>query len=126
MKLPLNKIFAIAALSGFLAAPALAQMTPAQTNLDPAAASMEARNARGAELTDVSPEQARANELRRCDRLPEFYKSDCVARIENRNVDINSVVGGGDFQESITTMPQSELERLRANTGAVQIPGSTR
>lgn len=50
------------ALCSALALPALAQMTPAQTNLDPAAARLEARNARADhQLTAVSPQQALAN-----------------------------------------------------------------
>ena len=71
------------ALCSAFAWPAVAQMTPAQTNQDPAAARMEARNARGAQLTDVTPEQARANELQRCANLPPFYRTDCEARVQH-------------------------------------------
>lgn len=125
MKLRLNKFLVFAALGAALAAPAVAQMTPNETNLDPAAAQTEMRNARGNQLTAVSPEQARANQLMRCDRLPEFYKQDCIARIESGDRSIDSVIGGGDFRESVTTMPQSELERERANIGTMQLPASS-
>jgi hypothetical protein len=56
------------------ACPPLAQITPAQTNLDPGAGRLEARNAKAAarELGTVTPEQALANALKRCDGLPAF------------------------------------------------------
>ena len=54
----MKRLLTLLALSGAVALPALAQMTPAQTNLDPSAARMEARNARGAQLSSVSPDQA--------------------------------------------------------------------
>ena len=123
MKLSVIKFCTVAVLGGALAMPALAQtLTPEQTNLDPAAAKMEERNARGNQLTDVTPEQARANELKRCDNLPDFYKSDCITRVESEGSQLNQVIGGGDFKETITTMPESELERERANIGPIQLP----
>ncbi|MDR2990696.1 MAG: hypothetical protein LBU72_01950 [Burkholderiaceae bacterium] len=106
------------------ALPAFAQETPVQTNLDPAAAQKEIRNARGAQLTSVTPEQAHANALRRCDDLPAFYKSDCVARVNGQgdNQVKGSVVGGGLFVETKTTMPESEYQQLQAQSGSVQMP----
>ena len=104
------------ALCSAFAWPAVAQMTPAQTNQDPAAARMEARNARGAQLTDVTPEQARANELQRCANLPPFYKSDCEARVRGQaGQESGSVIGGGIIRETVTTMPASELWSLESN-----------
>ena len=98
------------ALSGLLSLPALAQMSPAQTNLDPAAARKEMRNARGAQLTPVTQDQGMANELRRCANLPAFYKTDCEARVRGQGQSSGSVIGGGVVTETVTTMPQSQLE----------------
>ena len=104
------------ALCSAFAWPAVAQMTPAQTNQDPAAARMEARNARGAQLTDVTPEQARANELQRCANLPPFYRTDCEARERGQaGQESGSVIGGGIIRETVTTMPASELRSLESN-----------
>lgn len=125
MKSRLNLMLGTWALFGVLAAPALAQSTPAETNLDPAAAQMETRNARGDQLTDVSPEQARANALQRCDRLPDFYKTDCIARVEGGGEVAGSIVGGGQFKESITTMPAAELQDELKRSQAVQLPAPT-
>ena len=124
MKRRMNKLLGLAALCGALAVPAMAQLTPAQTNLDASAGQTEERNARGNQLTDVSPEEARANQLKRCDNLPEFFKQDCISRVESGEGNIDQVIGGGDFRESVTTMPQSELERERANIGAIQLPST--
>ena len=99
------------ALCSAFAWPAVAQMTPAQTNQDPAAARMEARNARGAQLTTVTPEQARHNELQRCANLPAFYKVDCENRVNGKNSEASgSVLGGGVIRETVTTMPKAELD----------------
>lgn len=119
----MKKLLALIALSGAVALPALAQMTPAQTNLDPAAAREEARNARGAQLAAVTPEQAMANELQRCARLPPFYKTDCEARVRGKTAqESGSVIGGGIFMESVTTMPQAELEAMKGNPAMMQMP----
>ena len=126
MKLQLNRVLGVLVLCGTLASPALAQMTPAETNLDPAAAQLEMRNARGGQLADVTPEQARATELKRCDNLPEFFREDCISRVQGGEVSMDRVIGGGDFKESVTTMPLDELERARANIGAVQLPASSK
>lgn len=122
MKQTWIRFFTAVALGGALAVPALAQETPVQTNLDPAAAQTEIRNARGDQLTTVSPEQARANELRRCDPLPDFYKTDCIARVNGEGLVSGSVVGGGQFKESVTTMPAAELESELKRSQAVQLP----
>lgn len=109
---------ALLALCSAFALPAMAQMTPAQTNLDPAAAQLEARNARAArgELTTVTPEQALANELKRCAPLPPFFKTDCEARVRGKaGTASGSVIGGGIIRETVTTMPKSELEALKNN-----------
>jgi hypothetical protein len=113
-----------AVLASACALPAFAQETPAQTNLDQTAAHKETRNARGAQLADVTPEQAHANALRRCDDLPSFYKSDCVARVNGQgdNQVQGSVTGGGIFVETKTTMPESEYKQLQAQSGSVQMP----
>lgn len=100
---------ALIALATALSLPALAQ-TPAQTNLDPKAAAKEQRNARGAQLSAVTPEQALANGLQRCANLPPFYKTDCEARVRGQGQPSGSVVGGGMIWESVTSMPQSELD----------------
>ena len=119
----MKKLLALIALSGAVALPAMAQMTPAQTNLDPAAARQEARNARGAQLAAVTPEQAMANELQRCARLPPFYKTDCEARVRGQaGQESGSVIGGGIFMESVTTMPQAELEAMKGNPAMMQMP----
>ena len=107
----MNKLFAVIALGGALSLPALAQMTPAETNMDKSAARMEMRNARGAQLTTVTPEQARQNELQRCANLPAFYKVDCENRVTGKSSEISgSVIGGGVIRETVTTMPKSELD----------------
>ena len=119
----MKRPIALLALCSAFALPAFAQMTPAQTNQDPAAARMEARNARGAQLTTVTPEQAQANELRRCANLPPFYKTDCEARVRGQaGQESGSVIGGGIFMESVTTMPQAELEAMKGNPAMMQMP----
>ena len=112
------------ALCGALALPALAQMTPAQTNLDPAAARLEARNARADhQLTAVSPQQALANELQRCAPLPPFYKSDCEARVRGQaGQSSGSVIGGGILRETVTTMPKAQLQALENNPQEMDFP----
>jgi hypothetical protein len=111
-----------AVLASACALPAFAQETPTQTNLDQAAAHKEIRNARGAQLSDVTPEQAHANELRRCDSLPAFYKSDCVARVNGQgdNQVQGSVIGGGIFVETKTNIPESEYKQ-QAQSGSMQM-----
>ena len=106
----MKKLHAVLSLSAALALPAIAQMGPQQTNLDPSAARMEARNARGGQLTAVSPEQAQANALQRCASLPPFYKSDCESRVKGQGEVSGSVIGGGLVKESVTRMPKSELD----------------
>ncbi|WP_293222217.1 hypothetical protein [Ottowia sp.] len=107
-----------------LGLPAFAQMTPAQTNLDPAAARMEARNARADhQLTAVSPQQALANELKRCAALPPFYKSDCEARVRGQAGTVSgSVVGGGMIRETVTPMPEAQLKALESNPQEMDFP----
>ena len=112
----MKKMFAVLALGSAFTLPVLAQMTPAETNMDKSAARMEARNARGAQLTDVTPEQARANELQRCANLPPFYRTDCEARVRGQaGQESGSVIGGGIIRETVTTMPASELRSLESN-----------
>lgn len=106
----MNKLIALAALGCALSLPALAQVSPSETNLDKNAARMETRNARGAQLTSVTPEQARQNELQRCANLPAFYKVDCESRVNGKGEASGSVVGGGVIRESVTTMPKTELD----------------
>ena len=106
----MNKLFAVVALGSALSLPALAQMTPAETNMDKSAARMETRNARGGQLTSVTPEQARQNELMRCANLPAFYKVDCENRVNGKGEASGSVIGGGVIRESVTSMPKSELD----------------
>ena len=106
----MNKLFAVIALGSALSLPALAQMTPAETNMDKSAARMETRNARGGQLTSVTPEQARHNELMRCANLPAFYKVDCENRVNGKGEASGSVIGGGVIRESVTSMPKSELD----------------
>ena len=107
----MKKMFAVLALGSAFTLPVLAQMTPAETNMDKSAARMEARNARGAQLTTVTPEQARHNELQRCATLPAFYKVDCENRVNGKNSEASgSVLGGGVIRETVTTMPKAELD----------------
>lgn len=106
----MNKLFAVIALGSALSLPALAQMTPAETNMDKSAARMETRNARGGQLTSVTPEQARQNELMRCANLPAFYKVNCENRVNGKGEASGSVIGGGVIRESVTSMPKSELD----------------
>lgn len=107
----MKKLFALLALTGAVALPALAQPeSPTQTNLDQRAAREEIRNARGSQLTPVTPEQALHNALQRCANLPAFYKTDCEARVRGQGQSSGSVIGGGVLTETVTTMPQSQLE----------------
>lgn len=107
----MKKLFALLALTGAVALPALAQPeSPTQTNLDQRAAREEIRNARGSQLTTVTPEQALHNALQRCANLPAFYKTDCEARVRGQGQSSGSVIGGGVLTETVTTMPQSQLE----------------
>ena len=108
----MKKLLTLLALSGAMALPATAQMSPAQTNLDQSAARMETRNARGGQLTSVTPEQARQNELQRCANLPPLYKPDCEARVKGQGQVSGSVIGGGMIKETITTMPKAELDAM--------------
>ena len=99
----MKKMFAVLALGSAFTLPVLAQMTPAETNMDKSAARMEARNARGAQLTTVTPEQARHNELQRCANLPAFYKVDCENRVNGKNSEASgSVLGGGVIRQAET------------------------
>ncbi|HOB66612.1 hypothetical protein [Ottowia sp.] len=106
----MKKLFALLALSGAVALPAVAQMSPTQTNLDQSAARKESRNARGSQLSAVSADQARANALARCAALPAFYKSDCEARVNGQGEVSGSVIGGGLVKESVTTLPKADLD----------------
>ena len=107
-----------------LSLPAFAQMTPAQTNLDPAAARQEARNARADhQLSADSPQQALANELQRCAPLPPFYKSDCEARVRGQaGQSSGSVIGGGILRETVTTVPKAQLQALENNPQEMDFP----
>lgn len=118
----MKKLFALLALAGAAAQPAMAQMSPAQTNLDQSAARMETRNARGAQLQAVSPEQALQNALQRCANLPAFYKPDCEARVRGQGQVSGSVIGGGMVKETVTTMPKAELERELSNQQPMTLP----
>ncbi|QTD45916.1 hypothetical protein [Ottowia testudinis] len=118
----MKKLFALIALSGAFALPAAAQMSPAQTNLDQGAARMEARNARGGQLAPVSPEQATANALKRCANLPAMYKADCEARVKGQGQVSGSVIGGGLVKETVTTMPQSELDAMMKSHQPMAVP----
>ncbi len=110
------------ALCAMFALPALAQITPAETNLDEAAGRHEARSAQGRELTAVSPDEALANALRRCDNLPEFYRADCIARVKGEGAVSGSVIGGGLIKESVTTLPKGTLEDEIRNIPPVRLP----
>lgn len=91
--------------------PALAQANPLDTNLDPEAARLEARNTRDHEQPALSPEQALANALQRCAGLPAFYRVDCEARVHGQVQGSGSVRGGGQIKETITLMPANELQQ---------------
>ena len=118
----MKKLFALLALSGAVALPAVAQMTPAETNLDKNAARMESRNARGGQLTAVSAEQAQANALQRCANLPAMYKTDCEARVKGQGQVSGSVIGGGLVKETVTTLPQSELDDMMKSHQPMTLP----
>ncbi len=119
----MNKLLALMVLCGSVALPAVAQMTPAQTNLDPAAGQLETRNARAdRELTGIDPEQALANALQRCAALPPFYRTDCEARVRGQGLTSGSVIGGGIVSETITTMPKDQLEALERNPREMAFP----
>lgn len=106
----MKNAFALWTLCSAFATLAQAQPTPMQTNLDPQAAQLEARNARPAELTAVTPDEALANALKRCDGLPEFYRRDCIDRVRGHGEVSGSVQGGGLLRESVTTLPAGTLE----------------
>ena len=118
----MKKLLTLLALSGAMALPAMAQMSPAQTNLDQSAARMESRNARGAQLAPVSADQAMANALQRCANLPAMYKADCEARVRGEGQVAGSVIGGGLVKETVTTMPQSELDRMMQSHQLMTMP----
>ena len=122
----MKKLFALIALSGAVALPAVAQMTPAETNLDKNAARMESRNARGGQLTAVSAEQAQANALQRCANLPAMYKTDCEARVRGQGEVSGSVIGGGLVKESLTTMPKTELDAAIRAQQPMNLPPASR
>lgn len=117
----MKKLFTLLALSGAVALPALA-LTPAETNLDQSAARMESRNARGAQLTQVSPDQATANALQRCASLPAMYKTDCEARVRGQGEVSGSVIGGGMVKETVTTLPKTELDSMMKNYQPMTLP----
>ena len=118
----MKRLFALLALSGAVALPAMAQMSPAQTNLDQSAARMETRNARPGQLTAVNPDQAQSNALQRCASLPAFYKSDCEARVRGQGQVSGSVIGGGMVKETVTTMPKTELDAMMRSHQPVTPP----
>ena len=118
----LNKPLALLAMGAALALPALAQPGPQETNHDPAAARKEARNARGGQLTPVSPEQAARNAMQRCANLPDFYRVDCEARVRGQGHAVGSVEGGGILRESVTQMPQHELEEQMRQHRPMTLP----
>lgn len=118
----MKRLLALLALSGAIALPAMAQMTPAETNLDQSAARMEKRNAQPGQLTAVSPEQASANALQRCANLPPFYKSDCEARVRGQGQVSGSVIGGGLVKESVTTLPKTELDAMIKSHQPMTLP----
>lgn len=118
----MKKLLTLVALGAAMAAPAWAQMSPSQTNLDRSAAAKETRNARGAQLRPVSPEQARANELQRCANLPAFYRTDCEARVAGQGQVSGSVIGGGLIRETVTTMPKAELDAQMRNQTPMTLP----
>lgn len=122
----MKKLLTLLALSGAVALPALAQMSPAQTNLDPNAARKEARNARGGQLAAVSSDQAMANALARCANLPAFYKTDCEARVRGQGEVSGSVIGGGLVRESVTAMPQTELDAATRAQQPMTLPPASR
>ena len=122
----MKKLLTLLALSGAVALPALAQMSPAQTNLDPNAARKEARNARGGQLAAVSSDQAMANALARCANLPTFYKTDCEARVRGQGEVSGSVIGGGLVKESVTTMPKTELDAAIRAQQPMNLPPASR
>lgn len=101
--------------------PALAQ-TPSETNLDPKAARMEARNARGSQLMAVTPEQGMTNALKRCANLPPFYRTDCEARVQGQGSEQSgSVIGGGIIRETVTTMPESDLQAMKRDPQQMEL-----
>ena len=118
----MKKLLTLLALSGAMALPAMAQMSPAQTNLDQSAARMESRNARGAQLAPVSSDQAMANALQRCANLPAMYKTDCEARVKGQGQVSGSVIGGGLVKETVTTLPQSELDAMMKSHQPMTLP----
>lgn len=121
----MNRITRLAVLCGALAAlPALAfaQETTFQTNANPADARAEARAARGADLTSPTPQQALDNALQRCEPLPTYFKSDCIARVKGQGEGFGSVTGGGILMESKTTMPASQLQAEEQDIGPVNLP----
>ncbi|TAN09767.1 MAG: hypothetical protein EPN34_12880 [Burkholderiaceae bacterium] len=119
----MNKITRLMLLCGAMAAlPALAQETPYQTNMNKSDAQAEARAARGADLTSVTPQQALNNALQRCDPLPTYFKSDCIARVKGQGEGFGSVTGGGILMESKTTLPASQLQAEEKNVGPVMLP----
>ena len=122
----MKKLFALLAMTGAMSAPAMAQMTPAQTNLDQSAARMETRNARGGQLAPVSADQAKANALARCANLPAFYKTDCEARVRGEGEVSGSVIGGGLVRETVTTMPKTDLDAAMRAHQPMTLPSSSR
>ncbi len=106
----MKNAMAIFTLCSVLTAPALAQLSPSQTNLDPSAARMEKRNAQPGELTHVGGDQATSNALARCANLPAAYRVDCESRVQGQGRVDGSVLGGGLVKETVTTIPASERQ----------------
>ena len=72
--------------------------------------------------SEVNTQQAKANELKRCDNLPPFYKTDCVARVNGQGQSSGSVIGGGVISETVTTLPKAELQAMERNPREMDFP----
>lgn len=51
---------------------------------------------------DDESAQFESNRLQRCDRLPENYRRDCIARMQGQGTASGSVAGGGIYRELVT------------------------
>lgn len=101
----MKKLMALLALGTMMSLPAMAQVTPADTNHDTQAAQREVRSAHGDQLRDVSDQEAMANALKRCERLPDLNRRTCEDRIKGEGGKVSgSVIDGGLFRSSTVTI----------------------
>ena len=98
--------------------------TSGQSNQDRATCLREA----GAALADAQRSQPvdaaayTANAGKRCERLPDLERKDCIARMQGQGTTNGSVAAGGLSHELVTREPASPVA-ANAASGAASVPG---